>query len=310
MSFDPLAQEKVSRSSTRYDIEADWILMSSCTFRCKYCFWEESALAAKISPPADVDQLCSFFDSSGLTWLLHLTGGEPFVYPNFIKLCQLLVRKHYISINTNADSRRVNVFADAVNPERVDFINCGAHIQQRQERNSAERFISNFLTLKSAGFDVFASCVMYPEVFKEFSEIWTWYMERGVPLIPKALQGQYSGGNYPAAYTSTERACFTEYSRRAAGAYSSQMARRSEPPTIDPLMDHKLFLDGLPDYRGQPCHAGMRFVRIRENGDIRRCGPADTIGNVVSGWFERRSGPSTCTEIECPYFCEKYHVET
>lgn len=41
------------RSVPRYDIEADWILMSTCQFRCEYCFWDKEALAAKISPPAE-----------------------------------------------------------------------------------------------------------------------------------------------------------------------------------------------------------------------------------------------------------------
>lgn len=254
--------------------------------------------------------LSSFFDSTGLIWLLHLTGGEPFIYPHFIELCQLLTEKHYISINSNIDSPRVKRFAEVVDPERVDYINCGVHIQQRAERNNIERFIANFLTLKSAGFDVFASCVMYPEVFHDFDETWMWYMRRGIPLIPKALQGQYSDGHYPDDYTVGERRCFTEHSHRAAEAYGDQFARRSEPPTINPLLDYMRFLDSLPDYRGRPCYAGMKFVRIRENGDIRRCGPADTIGNIVSGRFELRAGPSKCTEVECPYFCEKYHVPT
>lgn len=296
--------------TSRYDIEADWILASTCQFRCEYCFWDKEALAAKLSPPAGVRDLSSFFDSTSLTWLLHLTGGEPFIYPHFIELCQLLTEKHYISVNSNIDSPRVKRFAEVVNPARVDFINCGVHVQQRIERDNADRFIANFLTLKSAGFDVFASCVMYPEVFHEIDNVWAWYMQHGIPLMPKALQGQHSGRRYPNDYTARERECFTEYSRRAAEAYGDQFARRSEPPTINPLLDHERFLDSLPDYRGQQCYAGMKFVRIRENGDIRRCGPAETIGNIVSGRFERRTGPSKCTEIECPYFCEKYHVPT
>src|SRR6266545_4978012 len=52
-----------------YDIEADWILMSTCNYRCVYCFWNDEALGAKISPPARGELLASFFDRSELTWL-------------------------------------------------------------------------------------------------------------------------------------------------------------------------------------------------------------------------------------------------
>lgn len=293
-----------------YDIEADWILMSTCNFRCVYCFWDEEDLGRKIAPPADVQKLAAFFDKSGLTWLLHLTGGEPFHYPNFVELCRLLTRRHRISINTNTDSDHVRTFAATIDPGRVDFINCGLHVQQRQQRRRTDAFIYNVHTLQAAGFDVFVSSVMYPPIFAEFPAIWDWYATQGITIIPKVLQGRHLGRRYPSGYTDAERACFTEYSRRAAEAYADQFARRAEPPTINPLIDAFRFLDGLGDFRGQLCEAGHRFVRIRENGDIRRCGPEDVLGNIVEGRFDRRPGPSACTEIECPYFCEKYLVRS
>src|SRR6266581_3924392 len=98
----PAVAAGMTTTGKPYDIEADWILMSTCNYRCVYCFWDTEALGRKIAPPAHVQQLASFFDNSSLTWLLHLTGGEPFHYPQFVELCQLLTRNHFISINTNA----------------------------------------------------------------------------------------------------------------------------------------------------------------------------------------------------------------
>lgn len=293
-----------------YDIEADWILMSTCNFRCVYCFWDTQALGRRISPPGGVRQLASFFDNTGLTWLLHLTGGEPFHYPQFVDLCRLITLNHFISINTNADSDYVRTFAETIDPGRVDFINCGLHIQQRQQRNRTEVFVRNVGILQARGFDVFASSVMYPPIFTEFPGIWDWYAAKGIILIPKALQGLHFGSSYPESYTNAEQALFIEYSGRAAEAYQRQFSRRVEPPTINPLIDSTHFLDGLGDFRGQLCTAGRDFVRIRENGDIRRCGPGEVLGNIVEGRFNRRPGASVCKEIECPYFCEKYRVRT
>ncbi len=282
--------------------------MSTCNYRCVYCFWNDEALGAKISPPARGELLASFFDRSELTWLLHLTGGEPFMYPDFVKLCQLLVRQQFISINTNADSPRVREFADTVDPRRVDFINCSVHVQERGRRNGEKRLSANFAALRAAGFDVFASSVMYPDILPNFSDTWARYAERGIVLIPKALYGTHLGRSYPEDYTADERAIFVHFAQRATEADAEQFARRREPPTVNPFMDAELFLNRLPDHRGKLCNAGHRFVRIWGNGDIRRCGPQDVIGNVVEGWFERRPGPSRCAEMECRYFCEKYRV--
>ncbi|MEV4380201.1 radical SAM protein [Streptosporangium sp. NPDC049644] len=305
VTFVPWSQVTFRRP---YDIEADWVLMSTCNYRCAYCFWDAGALGAKISTPAGTDRLASFFDRTGLTWLLHLTGGEPFMYPGFLSLCASLTRRHHISINTNADSVRIRSFAETIDAKHVDFIHCGVHEQQRQLKSGKERFIGNVTLLREAGFQVLASCVMDPLLFPEFDEMWHEYADRGVVLIPKALRGPYAGRDYPRDYSDEERELFLTYSRRAAEFYAGWFSRRGEPPSINPFMDGPLFLRDRPDYRGDLCEAGNRFVRIMPDGAIYRCGPADLIGNVAEGWFERRQGPSRCAEKECPYFCEKYRV--
>jgi MoaA/NifB/PqqE/SkfB family radical SAM enzyme len=307
-----MTEAEVSRNllttrGLRYDVEADWILMSTCNYRCTYCFWDAEDLARKIAPPTSNAALAGFFDGTGLTWLLHLTGGEPFHYPGFVDLCTLLTRNHSISINTNADSNRVRPFVDAVDPGRVDSINCGAHPQQRDlRRGRFERFVANVRLLGDSGFDVFASCVMYPPLFEDFAAIWDRYLAEGVVLIPKALQGTHLGRSFPEGYTDSERALFVEYSQRAQECYRDQIAGRQSRPTIDPFVDRQRFLQGIPDWRGSLCSAGRSFVRIREDGAIWRCGPGSIIGSVVEGWFSRQNEPLPCVDVECPYFCEKY----
>lgn len=296
------------RSPRRYDIEADWILMSTCNFSCVYCFWDTDQLRAPIRQYAATDRLARFFDGSGLIWLLHLTGGEPFAYPGFTDLAVLLSERHRLSLNTNADSPRVMDFADRVDPSRVEFINVGVHPLERSRAGRQERLVRNYASLRDRGFNVFATCVMYPTLRPAYEDVWTWHRSQGITMIPKALQGHHLGRQYPNDYTAEERDWVRAYAERAASDYVAQFEGLPEPPTINPFMDVSRFLDRLPDYRGQPCGAGRVFVRIRENGDIRRCGPSDVIGNIVDGWFDRRSGPSPCAELECPYFCEKYVV--
>ena len=75
-----------SRGMT-FDIEADWTLNLFCNYDCEYCFSRsdtEHSLVGRISP----EQYLDFFNSTGKIWLFHLTGGEPFFHPDFVRLCQ------------------------------------------------------------------------------------------------------------------------------------------------------------------------------------------------------------------------------
>lgn len=291
-----------------YDIEADWILWSGCNYRCSYCFWPVDALKLRPAPPAEVDHLVSFFDETSLTWLLHLTGGEPFLYPRFVEMVDRLTKTHLVSVNSNLSSDRVFQFAEEIDPARVPFLNCGFHVGERENRGRIEDFVNKIGRLRAAGFNAFVTYVLYPPLFdravRDFAEL----ADKGVPLIPKAFRGTWEGKCYPGAYTQAEKRVFLDLSAQAEAAYADMWARMPTPPTINPFLDRDLVLNGVQDHRGKLCAAGRNFVRIRENGDIQSCGSLDVIGNVAQGTFQRRTGPSPCQEVECPYFCYKYLV--
>jgi MoaA/NifB/PqqE/SkfB family radical SAM enzyme len=291
-----------------YDIEADWSLMTTCNFRCTYCFHSDRLLGAKIDPPAPVEQLARFFDDSGLRWNLHLTGGEPFHYPQFIELCRLLTKNHLISINSNVDSPKVLQFVQTINPDDVDFINCAVHLQQRTQRKRLPQFIEHVRALRTAGFDAYVTSVMYPEVFPLFLAHWDELSANGVMPWPKAFRGDYDGKRYPDAYTDEERALFVEYSKRAEAFYQDQFSLRDNRPTIDPMIDREVFLQGIPRFRDRKCSAGHDFVRINGKGNIFRCGMKTRLGNIVTGEFQRMAPLTKCKDNFCPYYCTKYSI--
>lgn len=291
-----------------YDIEADWIMMSGCNYRCQYCFWPADDLGARPALPAEKDALVDFFDGTGLTWQLHMTGGEPFLYRDYTELVQALTRKHTVSVNSNLSSERVVHFAETVDPARVPFMNCGFHVTQREMRGRVDDFVRRVKVLRSAGFNVFVTYVMYPPLFERLPQDFAALADAGVPLIPKAFRGTWEGKGYPEAYTEEERKLFLDLSTQARRAYDDVWSAMGEAPTIDPFLDRDLIENGVPDFRGKLCRAGRDFARIREDGTIQSCGPHDVIGSLVDGTFQRREGPSPCREVECPYFCYKYLV--
>jgi MoaA/NifB/PqqE/SkfB family radical SAM enzyme len=288
-----------------FDIEADWSLNLLCNYDCEYCFARASTehpMVGRISP----QQYLDFFGSTGKTWLLHITGGEPFFYPDFVRLCQTLTSRHYIALNSNLCSARVPDFAARVDPARVQSIHCGVHVEQRDRRKGWQALQANVASLLEHGFPVFASLVMTPAAFAGFPRAAESLAALGVALIPKAIRGPYDGRWYPQAYTPAECVLFRVFSEQAevlmrTGACQPHRHR----PTINPLLDRN-YLDGVPDFTGISCSAGRLFVSIDVDGNIFRCGQKTLLGNI----FERRlnllAEDRPCDDRSCFYHCLRY----
>src|SRR5262245_6196950 len=122
----------------KYDIEANWHLLNTCNFRCEYCFFSAEVLGEKLRTFAGVDEWQTAFNATGKTWLAHITGGEPSVYPNFIELCERITERHYISVNSNLTHATFAKFAERIEPSRVSFINAGLHLVEREGRSATE----------------------------------------------------------------------------------------------------------------------------------------------------------------------------
>src|SRR6476619_762876 len=118
-----------------YDVEADFVLLTTCTFRCSYCFIPVEDLSIKLRVHATNEAWQNAFDRTGKRWLIHLTGGEPFIYPDFVDLCARLTRSHYLSINSNLAHPSVDDFAKTIDPTRIHFINAALHLEERERKN-------------------------------------------------------------------------------------------------------------------------------------------------------------------------------
>ena len=288
-----------------YDVEANWILNLICNFSCEYCFssaLKDPHLTGKLSTAGYLD----FFESTGKRWLFHMTGGEPFFHRQFIELCAGLSQDHYLSINSNLSSKRVTEFARQVNPERVAYIHCGVHPEERRNRNSWPALLANLTVLVEAGFPVFASCVMTPAAFHLFDETLERLGPVGVALVPKMLEGQHNQRFYPQAYSDRERGKFIELSRAASLAVDSSPTNPfRHRPTINPLLDRH-FLKGVPDYAGVMCSAGRTYVSIGPDGNIYACGNHHRIGNVFRRELRFLSKDGPCRSDTCRYYCFRH----
>ncbi len=304
-----------------YDVEADWHLLKTCNFRCDYCFFGPDHLGSKLRVFGGIDDWAEGFSATGKTWLLHLTGGEPTLYPGFADLCARLGEDHYLALNSNLSHRSILDFAKKVDPGRVHFVNAALHHQERQTRGGSETFIRHVRALQEHGFHVLVSAVMTPQMIRSYEGISADYRARGIALIPMLLQGKYRGKHYPRDYDPLERAALLTYMERAREDYGEVLARMGERPTLDMFSDDRillasvnsyrgrlssLFRGGKGDYAGRMCGAGARFVVIHPHGAVRRCSSSEEFGNILERNVRLLDGPKRCDTRFCHYYCEKY----
>jgi MoaA/NifB/PqqE/SkfB family radical SAM enzyme len=288
-----------------YDVEADWLILKTCNFRCAYCFYPPEILSAKIHFHASVEEWREGFDSTGKTWLLHIDGGEPSLYPGFVDLCRNLSRKHYLSINSNLSGNSVLEFADTVDPKRVHYINAALHYVEREKRQSFDLFVERVINLRRRGFHVLLSVLMTPEIIRLYPGISARLASKGLAGVPKVMRGNWMGKEYPAAYSAEERSLFLRYLADAQLSYAPIIAAMGESATIDIFADGR-FVNGIPSYIGKRCGAGYNFVRIDQAGNVRSCNSNSTLGSILKKNVELMQEPGLCDSSYCPYFCEKY----
>jgi MoaA/NifB/PqqE/SkfB family radical SAM enzyme len=288
-----------------YDVEADWTILLGCNYRCDYCYFSADQLSEKIRARASPEEWRRAFDATGRTWLLHLTGGEPTAYPNFVGLCETLTGGHYVSINTNLSLDGVLGFIGRIDPARVHYFHASFHPGERDRKRGLDGFIRRAIALRDAGFVMLLTVVATPAILERFDEIVAPVRQAGLQIAPKILRESYRGRNYPESYSEEDKARFRAASLEARRDYDGLIDAMSERPTID--VSHDIdYLDGVPSFRYRKCDAGRRFVAIDPDGAVVRCGTSTPLGNVLEGSLRLRDRAATCNSKHCVYFCEKY----
>ena len=291
----------MSRSShhMQYDILADWNLNTSCNFNCLYCCIDTRQ--RNIHGSNDIQKIVSSFNSFGKIWLIHMSGGEPFLHPYFINLCKGLTDKNFISINTNLSSNLVYDFCQAIDPARVSFVHCSLHISEREKKGLVDDFIEKVKLLDNSGFKVYVTQVMVPPIIQRFHEIFAFFKRKGILIRPKNLKHRYRFQEYPQSYTKEEKEIILHFIDLIAEEDRHSGISLGH---IDPDID-RLWIDGYASFRGLPCAAGKEFVFINVEGNIRRCNSDQKIlGNIHLGRMELFEVDMPCrTKIcICPYY--------
>jgi MoaA/NifB/PqqE/SkfB family radical SAM enzyme len=268
----------MTQSAPPWELEFDWHLTNRCNFFCEYCHPQiRYVLNRKNLDEPTPELVVRRFDEIGQTCLVHMSGGEPFMFPGFVELCAGLTRRHHISINTNLSSEDVPAFAATVAPDRVAKIVAAIHMPER-ERLGAELavYARNYLALRNAGFDVTALYVLWPPLLGRVGDDIAQLKELGVDHVrAKVFKGVHQGRRFPEGYTEAER--------------DTILANSGE------YVFNRPYMDGMLSFRGQACTAGVTSFKVTVTGDVRRCASvAAGYGNLYDGTFHPADTNDPC----------------
>jgi len=246
-----------------------------CNFNCGYCARQFKPTFRYYLP---VKSIIRTLKDTGKPWIVGLTGGEPFIYPNFIGVCKELTKHYKIAIDSNLSiNSKVREFANEIDPKKVQYIYVSTHIEEREKRNGVEDFIKNILLLKEKKFNVNVNYVLRPKIDEKFKRYYKYFKSKGIELKPKPFRGKYEGKMYPDAYSEDEKRMILKYDSHA--------------------------LTKLPfNLKGMRCDAGKRLFVIKTNGIAVRCYDDNTIlGNIFQG-IKLNNNTKPCKADKCTCF--------
>ncbi|MDD5130368.1 MAG: radical SAM protein [Candidatus Omnitrophica bacterium] len=269
--------------SAAAQINFTWDSHYKCNFRCPYCwFYEGWVDGGKRNVYLPVEEWMRHWKRIyGLYGKCHIaiTGGEPFLYPNFIPLVKQLSQIHSVKITTNM-SGDIETFVREIDPQKV-ILDLNFH----PLFSTLDTYIKKTQLLKKAGFKAGVCYLAYPPQMKQINAVKSRFESAGINFALAAFWGEYEGRRYPDSYSQDDR----EMIRPFLG-------------DIDRITYH---LTGQSP-KGKLCNAGHKYAVIQADGKVIRCGPlADKIiGSFFDEEFRLLDSPKPCEAETCP--CNEY----
>lgn len=256
-----------------------WNMTRRCNFRCKYCYFPHQSLPEP--NPITAVEIGDFLDSSGHSWVVEMSGGEPFIYPGFAEVCQHITQNHRIALDSNLSlTRETERFSRMVDPAKVVDIYAAVHIEERERLGLLEQFVNDVLMLRSKGFMVSVNYVIHPTLLDRYEADRKYFEDKGIRLLPRPFKGVFEGVDYPAGYGPKAREFFAKKLKAGKKA--------------------------VFNFLGIPCEAGYRLVRLEPDRSILRCsGDRSQLGRLGQGVALHKS-PQPCIVPRCPCFGPDY----
>jgi MoaA/NifB/PqqE/SkfB family radical SAM enzyme len=262
-----------------------WNMNTSCNYRCSYCtqrFIDDRGRWAD-----DVPRFLAAFARLPGAWEIKMSGGEPFVHPRFLEivagLSALGIR---VSVVTNFSAKRETLaaFLEAAG-EQLGVVSCSLHLEyvSIDDAPGARDTVADFIARAQwvtarlpPNASLCVTCVATRENLPRLTELATRF--EAASLVFKVQPHK-------------ENREVIEYAPHERNALVA-------------LGGHNLTGVIAPDYGGQPCWAGAKYLIVDDRGDAFRCYPArryrvEAMGNLLDASFRLTDGPTPCRYRYC-----------
>lgn len=189
---------------------AEVMAFTSCNYRCGYCGYATGGGIfnvhdmAPYKDKAYIDRIFEFFhghSDAGHKWILHLSGGEPFLMPNSGYFSEKFISAgHKLAFNTNLSLPiESNGWMDSNPPEGIDCIIASLHQESLDRFDEIYKRVGK---LKKAGYPVCMRMVAHPQFMGKFDDLHEKFRDIDVsfsvnalfsPVIPRLTRRKKSG---------------------------------------------------------------------------------------------------------------------
>jgi organic radical activating enzyme len=299
-----------------------WDIHYECNFRCSYCFfcdsWEEEKKKNRYPGLEKWKQIWDDIYKRYGDGHIHISGGEPFCYPDILELTQHLIKNFTVEFDTNL-SWDVDEFMSLIGPERVKFA-ASFHPQF----SNFEEHIVKIKKLKDAGYDLGINYVAHPTQLEKMKYYKQKLDEIHVSLDVMPFRGRYNGKLYPNEYTDEEKQIIESTDKNTASrmleAYAGKKedkkeksGQQQEEKKNENIQQHSElkkhsddstahYADTNKHYR-KLCRMGQMYTKIHSNGNAYRCcliKEEGLLGNLIDGTFKFYEEPQPCVYDKCP----------
>ncbi|NQT75673.1 MAG: radical SAM protein [Candidatus Omnitrophica bacterium] len=266
-----------------------WDIHNACNYKCPYCWLNTPHEDAPkdVHPYPGIDKLVKIWADIYKKYgrcHIHISGGEPSIYPSFFELIGKLSQLHYVEFDTNLSFDPVDLVRNTEEGRRLKI---GATLHP--EFTDLNTFFSKVLQLKGGGFRIGMTCVGYPPHLKDIRRYKDICDKNNVEFNIQAFRGAFNGKEYPTAYDDAEK---------------ELIGIQAEDVTSRILDYHISERDKKKEKVRRLCRMGQMGAKIYPNGDVFRCCmPEDDhrIGNIFNDDdFRLFDGPRYCEKSPCP----------
>lgn len=264
-----------------------WDLTYNCNYCCSYCSLGDNE--EKKSKPQTIvltpnqwyNIWKDIYDRYG-SCELHLTGGEPFIYPGIMEILDRIIEMHTIECSTNF-YWDVDEFMKRVPPDRARI-----GVSFHPEIVDYEVFLNKAIKMKNAGYEVWINYVAYPPFIEDLKPARQRAVSNGIDMSVLPFDGKYKGKKYPAEYNDREKKVLSDL------GLESQIIKK--------IFDWT-FKEKTRTKKKKLCRMGQMYAKIHPDGKVTRCCCEENpypIGDIMKGTFSLLDEALPCENKDCP----------